>query len=91
MARAVDANLHTLVDEAIRMHARADAGLVEQIHCDLFDDAGADPAKDVVGGLPLKDDVINAVLMEQLTEQESGRAGSDDGDLRACLSLHASS
>ena len=87
MADAVDANLHAFVHEAVLVHARADARLVEQIDRDLLDDAGADAVEHVFAGLPLQNDVIDAVLVEELTEQEPRRAGSDDGDLRS----HASS
>ena len=87
MAHAVDANLHAFVHETVLVHARADASLVEQVHRDLFDDAGADAAKHVFAGLSLEDDVIDAVFVEELAEQQSRWAGSNDGDLRS----HASS
>ena len=81
MARAVDADLHAVVDETVGMHPGADAGLVQQIHRDLFDDAGAHAAKHMVGGLPLQDDVLDAAFVEELTQQQPGRAGTDDDDL----------
>jgi len=56
------------VDETIGMHPRADAGLVQQIHRDLFDDAGAHAAEHMVGGLPLQDDIIDASTLEELAE-----------------------
>jgi hypothetical protein len=52
-----------------------------KIHRDLFDDAGADAAEHVFAGLPLQDDVVDAVFVEELAEQQSRRAGADDGDL----------
>ena len=64
------------------VHARADAGLVEQIDRDLLDHAGADAAEHVVAGVPLEDDVVDAGLVQQLAEQQAGRTGADDGDLR---------
>lgn len=63
------------------MHMRADTRLVEQIDSYLFDDASADAAKNIFGGLPLKNDVIDAMLVEELTEQQSRRAGAYDSDL----------
>ena len=75
--------------KAVCMHARADAGLVEQVDRDLFDDAGAHAAKNVFVGLPLEDDVVDAMLVQELTEQQSSRAGADNGDLGAhALSYH---
>ena len=73
------------------MHARADARLVKQIDRDLLDDAGANAAEHVFAGLPFENDIVDAMLVQELTEQESGRAGSDNGDLGACLDAHASS
>jgi len=43
------------------VHARANAGLVEQVHGDLLDDAGADPAKHIVA-VCRSDDVVDACL-----------------------------
>jgi hypothetical protein len=31
--------------------------------------------------LPFEDDVVDAVPVQQLPEQQSGRAGADNGDL----------
>ena len=91
MAHAVDANLHAFVHEPVGMHARADARLVKQIDRDLLDDAGANAAEHVFAGLPFENDIVDAMLVQELTEQESRRAGSDNGDLGACLDAHASS
>ena len=68
MARAIDADLHALVDETIRMHPLTDAGLVQQIHRDLFDDTGAHAAEHMVGSLPLHDDIVDAAALEELGE-----------------------
>ena len=61
MAHAVDADLNALVYQPVVVHARADAGFVKQVDGDLLDDAGADAAKHVFAGLPLHDDVVDAV------------------------------
>lgn len=81
MAHAVDANLHALVHEAVFVHAHADAGFVEQVHRDLFDDPGTDAAKDIFAGLPLQDDVVDAVFVKELAQQEARRTRSNDRDL----------
>ena len=49
----------------------------------FLDHAGADAAEHVLAGLPLQNDVVDAVLMQELAEQQSRRAGPDDGDLGA--------
>jgi hypothetical protein len=68
MAGAVDADLHALVDEAVGMHPLADASFVQQIHRDLFDNAGAHAAEHMIGGLPLQNDIVDASTLEELTE-----------------------
>ena len=83
MALAVDANLHAVVDKAVTVHARADARFVEEVHCHLFDHAGADAAEHVFAGVSLDNDVVDAVALEKLAEQQSGRPGADNGDLSA--------
>ena len=71
MAHAVDANLHAFVHESVGMHARADARLVKKIDRDLLDDAGANAAEHVFAGLPFENDIVDAMLVQELTEQES--------------------
>ena len=91
MACAVDTNLHTFMHEPVRVHAGADARFVKKIDRDLLDNAGANAAKHVFAGLPFENDIVDAMLVQELTEQQSRRAGSDNGDLGACLYAHASS
>ena len=86
VAHAFDADLRPVMHEALAVHAGADAGLVDQIDRDLLDHAGADAAQHVLAGVPLEDDVVDAVLVEQLAEQQAGRAGADDRDLRSHVS-----
>jgi hypothetical protein len=81
MTRAVNADLHAFVHQAILMHAGADVRLVEEIDGNLLDDACANAAENIVAGLPLQDDVVDALLVKELAEQESGRTGADDDDL----------
>ena len=81
MADAVDTNLHAFMHQTVVVHARADTRFVKQVDGDLLDDAGADAAKDIFAGLPLDDDVIDAVFMEKLTKQQARWAGTDDRDL----------
>ena len=69
-----NADLDAVVHQALAVHARADAGLVEQVHGALLDHAGADAAEHVLAGLPLEDDVVDAVRVQQLAEQQSRRA-----------------
>jgi hypothetical protein len=56
------------VDETIGVHPLADADLVQQIHRDLFDDAGAHAAKHMFRGLSLEDDIVDAATLKELAE-----------------------
>ncbi|MCY1556863.1 hypothetical protein D9M68_936600 [compost metagenome] len=73
--------LDAVVHRAFGLHALAHAGLGQQVHRDLLQDAGADAAQHIVAALALDDDVVDAGLVQQLAEQQAGRAGADDGDL----------
>ena len=62
-------------------------GLVKQVHADLLQHAGTNAAEHVVGALALDQDGIDAGLVKQLPEQQTGRAAANDGYLGA-LNLH---
>jgi hypothetical protein len=81
VAHTVNAKLDALVHEAVFVHARPDAGLVEQVDRYLFDNAGPNTAQNIFASLPLHDDVIDAVFVQELAEQQTSRAGADNGDL----------
>src|SRR5262249_44410953 len=74
MADTVDANLHARVHETVAVHAAANAGFVEKIARDLLDDARADAAQHIFGGLPFQDDVVDAAPVQQLAEEQAGGA-----------------
>ena len=61
----------------------ADAVLGQDVDGAVLDDAGADPRLDVLARPVLDDDRLDAVLGEDLGEEESGGTGADDGDLGA--------
>ena len=66
----------------------ADAGLVEQVDRALLEHAGADAAAHVVARCALEDHAVDAVAVQQLPEQQAGRAGADDHDLGALGAAH---
>ena len=86
VARAVESELDALVHEPFAVHARADAGPVEQVDRRLLEHAGADAAEHVGRALPLEDHVVDAGPVQQLRQQQPRRAGADDRDLRAAHS-----
>jgi hypothetical protein len=77
--------------QPVGVHARADVGFVEQIHRALLDDAGANAAKHVLAGLSFENHIVDAVFVQELTEQQARRPASDDGNLSARLISHAPS
>ena len=81
LAAAIEGQLETIVRQAFAIHARGHAGLAQQVDHTLFEHAGADAAEHVVGTLAFEDDVVDAGVVQQLAEQQAGRASADDGDL----------
>jgi hypothetical protein len=57
------------VDQAVGVHALADAGFVKEIHRNLFDYAGAHAPEHVVRRLPLEDDIGDAPAVQKLAKQ----------------------
>ena len=88
MALSLEQHVKATVNQTFLVHARAYASFVEQVHADLFQHAGANAAEYVVGGLALDQDGVDPGLVQQLPEQQPGRAAANDGDLGA-LNLHA--
>ena len=81
VALAPPEHFEAAVDQALAMHARTDADLVEEVDAHLLEDAGADAAEHVVAGLPFEDHGVDAGLGQELAEQQPRRAGADDRDL----------
>src|SRR4029079_18245717 len=84
-------HLEPAMHQPLAVHARPDAGLVQQIDANLLEDPGADPAEYVLAGLALQDHGVDAGLSQQLPEQQARRAGTNDRDLRPRARRHAGS
>ena len=78
VARAAEGELDAMMDQAFAMRARAGADFVEQRHGAFFEQAGADAAEHIFRRLALQDDVVDAVSVQQLPKQQSGRPRADD-------------
>src|ERR1700753_1879203 len=78
------------MNEAVAVHAPADAGFIQKSHRALFDNARANPAEHIVGRLPLQNDIVDAMTMQKLPEQKTCRPSADDGDLRSPPVKHPS-
>ena len=83
VALAAEAQVEAVVRQALGMHARAHAQLVEQIDRHLLQHAGADAAEHVLGAALFDDGVVDARLAEQGAQQQSRRTGAHDDDLGA--------
>ncbi|KAF1050817.1 MAG: hypothetical protein GAK43_02660 [Stenotrophomonas maltophilia] len=80
LTTAIQDQLETIVGQAFGIQALADAGLAQQVDATLFQYPGANASEHIVGGLALKDDVVDSGTLQQLAEQQASRAGADDGD-----------
>ena len=65
-----------------RLHARADAGLHQQIGGPMLDQAGANAILDVVAAAIFDDDRLNALQMQQAGEHQTCGPRPDNADLR---------
>jgi hypothetical protein len=83
MAAAVEAKLDAAVFESLAAKAFADAEFVHELHCVVFEQAGADALFDVLAGVELEDDGLDAEALEEEREKETGWSGANDGDLGA--------
>ncbi|CAM5201610.1 hypothetical protein BTHI11S_05895 [Bosea thiooxidans] len=83
MEHAVIGQREAVMDQALAIEPLADAGFVQEIDHALLEHAGADARQDVVGAAPFDNDVVDAGARQQLPEQQPGRPGADDGDLRS--------
>ena len=70
-----------VVAHPLAVQALTDAVVGEDVDGAVLDDAGTDAREDVVLRTVLDDDRLDAVLREDLGEQQAGRTGTDDGDL----------
>ena len=83
VALAAEAELDARMRQAFGVHPCAGPGGVEQIDGHLLEDAGADAAEHVVGASAARGHGLDPGLREQRGEQQPGRAGADDRDLRS--------
>ena len=81
VALALEQQLDAVVWQAFGMRACTHASLVQQVHADLLQNPRADAAEHVVGAALLNDDGVDARSVEQLTEQQTGGAFTNDGNL----------
>src|SRR5258707_7041339 len=91
MPAAVEAQLDTVVHEALAVQPFAQAGGVEQIHRALLQHASADPFLRVAPALGFDDHAFDTFEMQEVGEQETRGSGAHypnlSPDCRGCLSF----
>ena len=88
MMPPLKSDVEARVGHALAMQPLAGAEFVHQIDGALLQHAGADAAFDIVAALAFKHDAIDAGAMQQQRQEQPGRTGADDADLRAHLACY---
>ena len=70
-----------LMKQPFLHHARAHARIIQDIHALVLEHAGPHSAFDVMSALGLQYDTLDAVLMQEVSQQQAGRARADDRNL----------
>jgi hypothetical protein len=76
-----EGNLDAIVNEALAVQAAGDPDFIQQIDSALFKNARADARQDIFPGLALDDYVVDAVLVEELSQEKAGGSASNDSNL----------
>ena len=63
---------------AVTIHAVGEADLAQQVDRPLLQSTGPNSLQDIMPGLPLQHDAIDAVPIEDVRQQQTGRAPADD-------------
>ena len=72
----------------LAVHARAEPDLAQQRDRAGFQHAGADPVEHILAGLALEHDAVDAVAMQDMRQQQAGRAAADDRHLSSSRCGH---
>ncbi len=83
MPAAAEAQFDAVVHESLALHPPAHARLHEQVHRALLENPGPDAMFDVVAAAGLDDHRLDALLVQEVREQEPRWSRTDDADLCA--------
>ncbi len=83
MPRTAERQFDAVVEQAFTAHASPDAGFVQKVDCCLLEHPGANPAQDIFAAATFQDDIVDAGLVQQLSEQQARGARADDRNLGA--------
>jgi len=82
MQFALEFDEHAAMQHALAQKTLADAGRDQQIGAVLLEQAGAQPVLDVIPAPVLEDNGGDPLQMEEVGKHQTGRACSDNGNLR---------
>src|SRR5580700_6668158 len=66
---------------AFAIHAFAGARIAQHLNGAEFEDAGTDAFQHIRFRLPLDDDAVDSMAVQQMGEEQASRAAADDRDL----------
>ncbi len=87
VAATAEAQVYPVVSHPFTPHALADPALIDEIDGGLLEHPRPNAPFDIIAGLTLEHDRLDAGAMQQVRQHQSGGAGSHDPD----SSLHRSS
>src|SRR5688572_17178383 len=71
------------MEQAFALQALAHAGVDQQLTRPMLDQAGADPALDVVAAAVLQDDRFDTLKVQEMRQHQPGGACTNNSDLRS--------
>ena len=80
---AVELEVYAAVDDRLGVQPLRDTGPLEQVDGSLLEHSGPDARLDVLPAAVLEHDGLDPGAMQQRREDEPGRTGADDRDMRA--------
>lgn len=83
MAASAEGQFDAVVAVTVPVHPCGDAGSDQEVDGVLFEDSGTVGLFDLPAAAQIDHDRVDPGAGQQVGEHESGRAGSDDADLRA--------
>ena len=90
MVGPVEAQVDPPVDQALALQPLTDARFDERVARALLKDAGSDPRLAVGTAPSLDDHRLHTMPVQEMAQQQTGRPGADDRDLRARWICHRS-
>lgn len=83
MAQIVEAKVDAAVDKALALHPSSEPRGKENVARALFQHTGSDAGFAIIAATGLNDHVVDAVLIQQIAEEQASRTCPDDRDLRS--------